>query len=113
MPRLHAVEASVHKRHGEAYRVKVSILDLGLYINGMMIYPPNEDHKEWVVLTPARPAGHGRYARIIEFNKKEPLWEHIYEACVDAVKLEMADEPRDVLAGDIPDEPISFHDIPF
>lgn len=113
MPKLHTVEASVHKQYGEAYRVKVSVLDLGIYINGMMIYPPNQDHEEWAVLTPARPAGRGKWARIVELNKKKPLWEHIYEACVDAVKLEMANVSKDVVIDDIPEGPISFDDIPF
>lgn len=89
--KLHTVEAAVHKPVGNGYRVKVSIIDLGIYINGMMVYPPNEEHDNWSVLTPARPAGRGKYARIVEFNKKSPLWEHIYDACVDAVKLYSAD----------------------
>lgn len=112
MPILHTVEASVHKQYGEGYRVKVCILDLGVYINGMMIYPPNEDHEDWAVLTPARPAGRGKYARIVEFNKKLPLWEHVYDACVNAVKLELSSVNKDVVLEDIPDV-ISFDNIPF
>lgn len=116
MAKLYSVEASVHKRYGEAYRVKVSILDLGVYINGMMIYPPNEDHDGWAVLTPARPAGRGKYARIVEFNKQLPLWEHVYEACVDAVKIEMANEQQDIAAKSTADtfaEDYRVTDIPF
>lgn len=94
--KLHTVEATVHKKYGKGYRVKVSILDLGIYINGMMVYPPNEEHESWSVLTPARPAGRGKYARIVEFNKKLPLWEHVYDECVAAVKLYEADSNEDV-----------------
>lgn len=110
MTKLHNVEASVHKPYGQGYRVKVSILDLGMYINGMMIYPPNEDHNEWSVLTPARPAGRGKYARIVEFNKKLPIWELIYDACVDAVKLEMKNQSQDVVLTDIEEMSIEEFD---
>lgn len=103
MAKLYTVEAAVHKECGEAYRVKVSIISLGVYINGMMVYRPNEVHNDWTVLTPARPAGRGKYARIVEFNKKEPLWGQVYEACVDAVKLWISQQPKDVVLDDIPD----------
>lgn len=78
----------------------------------MMIYPPDDDHREWSVLTPARPAGRGKYARIVEFNKKMPLWDEVYEACVNAVKLEMS-QSQDVVLDDIDDGPIDLSDIPF
>ena len=114
MPKLFTVEAEVHKTAvvKGGYRVKVSILDLGLYINGMMVYPPNEKYDEWSVLTPARPAGRGRYAHIVEFNKKLPLWEHIYDACIDAAKLEHS-YSQDVVITDISDDPIDLSEIPF
>ncbi len=38
---IYDVEAEVHNEVGNGFRVKVSILDFGLYINGMMIYPPD------------------------------------------------------------------------
>jgi len=113
MAKLHTVEASVHKRCNNGYRVKVSILDLGIYINGVMVFPPDEVSDQWEVLTPARPAGRGKYARIVEFSKKKPLWEHVYDACVEAVKLEQVNEVEDVVLEDISDEPVSFDDIPF
>lgn len=114
MPKLYTVEAEVHQsaKVVNGYRVKVSVIDLGLYINGMVVYPPDGEHKEWSVLTPARPTGKGGWARIVEFNKKLPLWEHIYEACVDAAKLEES-YGKDVVITDIPDEPINLDDIPF
>lgn len=99
--KLHTVEAEVHKQYGNGYRVKVMILDLGIYINGMMVYPPNDEHKQWSVLTPARPAGRGKYARIVEFNKKLPLWEHVHDACVDAVKLFQHDSKDTVVDVDM------------
>lgn len=112
MPKSYTVEAAVHKQYKNGYRVKVSILDIGLYINGMMIYPPDDDHRDWSVLTPARPAGRGKYAHIVEFNKKLPLWDEVYEACVNAVKLELS-QSRDVVLADIDDGPIDLSAIPF
>ncbi len=114
MSKLYTVEAKVHEgaKVANGYRVKVSVLDLGLYINGMVVFPPNEINNEWTVLTPARPAGRGKYVRIVEFNKKLPLWEEIYDACVDAAKLEHTFE-QDVVITDIPDGPITLDDIPF
>lgn len=81
------VKAQVHKPMNKGYRVKVIVEELGLYINGMVIFPPDDDHENWSVLTPARPAGKGHYVRIVEFNKKLPLWSEIYSACIAAVEL--------------------------
>lgn len=117
MPKLYNVEAEVHiganiKNGG--FRVKVLVHDLGLFINGMIVYPPNEERNQadWMVLTPARPAGRGKWAHIVEFNKKLPLWEEIYDACVDAAKLE-GQFSKDVVIEDIPEGPIDLSGIPF
>lgn len=116
MPKLFTVEAEVHKEANVAggFRVKVSVINLGLYINGMMVYPPNEEKNQgnWMVLTPARRAGRGRWVHMVEFNKKLPLWEEIYDACVDAAKLEHQFS-KDVVIEDIPEGPVDFSDIPF
>lgn len=97
---LHTVEASIHQSLGDGWRVKVSVLDLGMYINGMVVFPPNENHEEWMVLTPAKRAGRGRYAHIVEFNKSLPLWKHIEIACIEAGKAAILDS-TDVVLTDI------------
>lgn len=112
MPKLHTIEAEVHKQLEKGYRVKVLVLDLGFYINGMVVFPPNNEHKEWAVYPPKLHAGFGNYVAIIEFDKKQFLWIEIFEACVDAVKLRMSDT-IDVVITDIPDDPITLADIPF
>lgn len=66
------------------HRVKVALLDpeLGFFINGMVVCPPNEKSTEWSVFTPKQ-----GNARIIEFNGKESkLWPEIKEACLKAVR---------------------------
>lgn len=107
------VEAKVHKELAFGFRVKVSILDLGLYINGMVVFPPNDEHNYWTVNPPAMRAGRGKYVYIIEFNKKLPLWEEVYDACVDAVKLDQSYHKDVVITDFDEDTPITFDDIPF
>ena len=83
------VEAEVHKPVGKGYRVKALVHDIGIYINGMMVFPPNDEH-DWTVYPPLLGrAGRGKYRYTIEFNKHAPLWEEIQEACIEAVKSEM------------------------
>ena len=82
-------EAEVHKPVGAGYRVKALVHDLGIYINGMMVFPPNDEHDEWAVYPPLLGrAGRGKYRYTVEFNKQAPLWEAIYEACIEAVQAE-------------------------
>jgi hypothetical protein len=112
MPKVFSVEAQVHKPLEKGYRVKVSVLDLGIYINGFVVFPPNEEHKNWAVYPPKQHGGFGNYIPIVEFDKKLTLWSEIYEACVDVVKLFLSNG-QDVVITDIPDGPITLDDIPF
>lgn len=111
------IEAEVHKTVstsvGTAYRVKVSVLDLGMYINGMMVYPPNARFDQWGVTPPSRPAGRGKYTYIVEFNKKETLWVEIFDKCVEAAQLEYSLN-KDVIITDFDEnKPINLDVIPF
>lgn len=109
------VEASVHKGIGEGFRVKASIIALGQYINGMMVYPPNDKHDDWVVYTPT-----ANKVRTVEFRGNAPLWKQLCESCIEAVKDYMGDEVsnrteyrhKDIVIEDIPDGPIDLSDIP-
>lgn len=89
MENNYEVEAEVHKPVGAGYRVKALVHDIGIYINGMMVFPPN-DENDWAVYPPLLGrAGRGKYRYTIEFNKQYPLWNEIHEACIEAVKSEM------------------------
>ncbi|AGL62075.1 hypothetical protein L336_0367 [Candidatus Saccharimonas aalborgensis] len=80
------VEAEVHKPVGAGYRVKVLIPDIGIYINGFMVFPPNGE-QDWAVYPPLLGrAGRGKYRYTVEFNMQFPLWEEIRQACIEAVK---------------------------
>ena len=105
--KLYSVEAQWHmelkdKKSGKVYahRVKVFVLDadLGFYINGMVVYPPDNENLEWRVYTPKV----GK-ARIIEFNGKESkLWPEIKEVCIDAVKEYLRTEKLDTVMDEAP-----------
>lgn len=90
------VEGEVHKQLANgAYRVKAKVLDasLSMYINGIVVFIPDDKHPDWTVYTPK--AGN---ARIIEFSKNSPLWQDIRAACIEAVKLEISYERFDKVA---------------
>ena len=110
MPKLHTIEAHVHKQLDSCYRVKVSILDLGMYLNGCRVLPPNGE-RSWTVYPPQVQV-YGRYIDVVEFNKKLPLWQEVCEAAIEAVKA-YSTESRDFVLKDISDEPINLDDIPF
>lgn len=85
----YSIEAKVHMPipHG-GYRVKVWFPDMGMYINGVLVYPPNERHERWGVLTPLLgKGGRGRQPKAIEFDGKSDLWHEFREAAIKAVKV--------------------------
>ncbi len=112
MAKLFTIEAKVHKRVPQGYRVKVSILDLGMYINGAVTQPPNKAHSDWWVFPPSQNV-YGNFITILEFDKKKPLWEELRTACIEATKQFISEE--DAGPVDIPGAPIdiSYIDIPF
>ena len=117
MPKLFNVEAEFHTtvatKAGTAYRIKVLVYDLGIFINGMMVYPPNPKFPQWGVTPPSRPAGRGQYKDVIEFNKKLPLWEEIHDKCVEVAQLEYANNKDEVIVDLDLSEPINLDSIPF
>lgn len=95
---LYYLEAQVHKKLDSGpYRVKVLILneDIGMYINGNLVSPPNEEYPNWSVRTPRV---YRSKAGIVEFDGKSPLWKEYKQACIEAVQEFMRHEQLD--AGD-------------
>lgn len=83
---LYNLQAEVHKKTDwGAYRVKVLILnpDIGMYINGNLVTPPNDEYPEWLVQTPKV---RNSKAKIVEFDGKSPLWKEYKQACIDVVQ---------------------------
>lgn len=81
----HIIEAVVTGAIGGGYRLKVSVIDLGLYIDGWTIRSPRENG-EWWLQPPAHKVGN-RWVNPAEFDKSKSLWKEIYSECLDAVKL--------------------------
>lgn len=87
MSNLHIVDVEYHTElKGGAHRVKVSLLDLGMYINGFRVFPPNDEHDDWWVFAPQRYVPGRKAINIVEFNKSEPLWKEIFDRCVECVQ---------------------------
>ena len=78
-----------------------------------MVYPPNAKFDQWGVTPPSRPAGRGKYAYIVKFNKKEPLWEEKYDKCVEVAQLEYSLSKDEVITDFDENEPINLDSIPF
>lgn len=111
MAKLYTLSAEYHKQvKNGAYRIKISLPELGMYINGILAYPPSAERKEWVVYPPAQHLGRGKYITLLEFNKKLPLWQEIESACIDEAK-NVSLQSKDILIDDISDEPIDLRDI--
>ena len=90
---MHNLDAQFHmplKKGG--YRVKLLLIDHGIFINGMVVYPPSPKSEDWTVYTPATKSSYKeKPARIVEFDAKPTLWAEVQEACIDAVRLYLAD----------------------
>lgn len=111
MPKLHNIEAKAHKQlENGSYRVKVSVLDLGMYLNGCRVLPPS-GNKGWTVYPPQVNV-YGNWIDVVEFNKKLPLWIEVYEAAIEAAKT-YSSETKDFVLTDISNEPINLDDIPY
>ncbi len=97
-------------KYGLAYRVKACVPELGIFINGMMVYAPNQKHPEWKVNPPGMPNQPGKF--VVEFNTKLPLWIEIEAKCLELAKIEHSSTKDEVIT-EIPDGPITLDDIPF
>ncbi len=124
------VHQEVQTKYGKAYRVKVFIPEHGIFINGMMVYPPNAKYPEWRVMPPGIPNQPNKF--VVEFNKHLPLWQEVEERCLDVAQLEHSDNKdvtntnvdenkpdersikKDVVIDDFDvNEPINLDDIKF
>jgi|TARA_Y100001949_G_C15880582_1_gene283612 hypothetical protein len=124
MSALYNFEAEVHMPLKEGYRVKLSEHNIGMFINGMVVFPPNSKSNEWKVFTPSTRLGKG-YIHPVEFNGKKSMWLEIKECCINSVKQYLAngdseEESKsyfapsgDTVLTDIDDKPIDLSDIPF
>lgn len=80
----HIIEVQVWGEIRGGYRLKVSVLDLGLFINGWRLLKPTSD-KDWWLQAPSHRVGN-RWVNTAEFDTSKSLWQEIYSECLDAVK---------------------------
>jgi hypothetical protein len=85
------------------YRLKVSVLDLGMYIDGFRAYPSKQVEGTWAIYAPSTAIGGNRYKDVIEFAKTKQLWAEIAAACEEAIEIHTSAELRETIRNsDIP-----------
>ena len=100
----YGVEATIHRAIDKGgYRIKVSIVNIGVYFNGFRGYPSDKNTNDWVIYPPSQYAN-GKYIPIIEFDNSMPLWQTIREQCIGAIETYTNNDAADEL--DISDEAI-------
>lgn len=73
MTETYGIKSEVHMPLRKGYRVKASIESLGIYINGIVVFPPDEKSDKWEFRSPAQNFG-GGWKSLVEFSTKKPLW---------------------------------------
>lgn len=82
---IHSISAEVRAAIKDGYRLKVSVLDLGLYIDGFRAVRSDRNMSGWWVQSPAVNVK-GKWLYTPEFDKSYTLWQEIEQACVETVK---------------------------
>ena len=96
------IEAIVRGDLSDGYRLKVSVLSLGMYIDGFRAHKSSDDESGWWIQEPAYRVGYrSQYKHSPEFNKKHPFWKTIEHACARAADQAEYDK-QDVNAIDTP-----------
>ena len=107
---MHTIEVTVRNelatKKGKGYRLKVSVLDLGLYIDGFRAIPSNKNQSGWWVQPPSNNVG-GKWINAVEFDKTKVLWNEIEKSCERAIETYLNEDveharsnSRDVLPSD-------------
>lgn len=81
----HIVEAEITKEIAKGYQLKVSILDLGLYLFGFRL-TLHDEKKGWWLQTPSIRLPH-RYWHNVEFDQTMTLWQEIEAKCHEARQM--------------------------
>ncbi len=83
------------------HRLKVCVLNLGMYIDGFRVYPSKKVEGTWVVYQPSTKIGNNGYKDVVEFAKNKPLWKEIAEACEQYIDIHTTTEPRERRLDDV------------
>lgn len=106
MRNLYCVEAEVRGDIKGVYRLKISILDLGVYVDGFTARHSDIDDTGWWIQPPARQVG-ARWISVIEFDKSKTLWVEIVNCCLDTINLYEQNNTKGLIeVKDVSDEAI-------
>ena len=83
----HSISVEVRAVIDNGYRLKVSVTDLGLYMDGFRATHSDKNISGWWVQPPARLAGK-KWLQMPEFDKSLTLWREIEQAITDVVNEE-------------------------
>ncbi len=116
MTEIYEVDAAVHMPLSKGFRVKANIRGLGIYINGIVVFPPDAKSDKWEFRSPAtKDNKSGKWSSLIEFDTKMPLWKELTSVCFQAVQDYIEQNnyrnlatTRDEVIEDIDDEPINW-----
>lgn len=89
------VEIEVLGDINNGYRLKVSVLDLGMYMFGWTVRRSDKNESGWWVQQQAIKIGNG-WKLIPEFNKALPLWQQIEKKCIEAVIYYEGNPPEEI-----------------
>lgn len=93
MTKLYSIEVIVRSEIKDGYRLKVSDLGLGIYVDGFRATKSSRNASGWWVQPPSTYVKrNGEYAECPEYDKKTSYWEEIEQACVEAAQLAESDK---------------------
>lgn len=99
MANLHIIESTVLSEKNGVYRLKVSVLDLSIYMFGFRASKSDKAKSGWWIQAPATKTQSG-WKNNPEFDKHQTLWLEIEDSCINAVvsygsKLDDVYTPQD------------------
>ncbi len=101
---IHSISVEVRAAIKDGYRLKVSVLDLGLYIDGFRAVRSDRNMSGWWVQPPATNVK-GKWLTTPEFDKSCTLWQEIEQACLEAVREAERNDDTDAAIAPPPTEP--------
>jgi len=78
------IEIEVLGSINNGYRLKVLVLDLGLFMYGWTARKSDKNTTGWWIQQQAIQVG-GKWKHTPEFNKAIPLWQELEKKCIEAV----------------------------
>ena len=82
----HLVEAVVTSEIKGGYRLKVSVIDLGMYIDGWTLRKSTKSNDDWWLQPPAVNLG-SRWHLTVEFDHSKAFWQEIQQECLKALQI--------------------------